>query len=129
MYWFVRGYNHHRHPDADNISKPIWDGLGKGGAYGDDRQIRLRIAAVVDLSLVAGAKGTEAEAFDLSSAPPAVADALEALASRPTDGEEAGIAATGFIYVEVGRLGPAMLRFGFAEAERTVRRGEAEVSG
>jgi hypothetical protein len=125
VYWFVRGYSHVHHPDADNISKPIWDALGKGGAFRDDKQVRLRIAAVVDLSLVAGAKGTETEVFDLSNAPPAVAHALEALASQETDGERAGAATPGFVYVEVGRLGPAMLRFGLAAAYSFVRGGEA----
>ncbi len=35
--------------DADNISKPVWDGL-TGFLYTDDKQIRLRIAGCFDLS-------------------------------------------------------------------------------
>lgn len=84
---------------------------------------------MVDLSLVAGAKGAEVEAFDLSDAPPAIADAVEILASRETDSEKADAAAPGFVYVEVGRLGPAMLRFGLAPLEGAVRDGEARVPG
>ena len=127
MYWSVRGYSHVHHPDADNISKPIWDALGKGGAYRDDRQVRLRIAAVVDLSLVVGAEGTGVEAFDLSDAPPVVANAVETLASGSTDGDGAIGAAPGFVYVEMGRLGPAMLRFGLAGTDGAAREGDAEL--
>ena len=35
-------------PDADNISKPVWDSL-TGYAYSNDRQIRLRTSGVVNL--------------------------------------------------------------------------------
>jgi hypothetical protein len=66
------------------------------------------------------------EAFDLSDAPPAVANAVEILASDSADDERAIGAAPGFVYVELGRLGPAMLRFGLADAERTARGRDAE---
>lgn len=44
-YFFKKDFNH----DADNISKPVWDSL-RSLVYDDDRQIKLRIAAVFDLS-------------------------------------------------------------------------------
>lgn len=46
--YFTKRRNDYVDPDADNISKPVWDSL-TGHVYSDDRQIRLRTSGVVDL--------------------------------------------------------------------------------
>lgn len=81
--------------DADNLSKPIWDAL-RDLAYGDDAQIELRHAGILQLS--DGVIGQ----LDLTSIPDEVADDLiDALGSEPH-----------VLYVEVGPLMPGMYTFG-----------------
>ena len=46
--YFTKRRNDYVDPDADNISKPVWDSL-TGYAYSNDRQIRLRTSGVVNL--------------------------------------------------------------------------------
>jgi Holliday junction resolvase RusA-like endonuclease len=59
--WFVLGYRPGTDPDADNISKAVWDVLGdpkpndqagrrRLGAYADDKQVRWRLASIFDLN-------------------------------------------------------------------------------
>ena len=125
IYWFVRGYNGDHDPDADNISKRVWDKLGESGAYNDDKQVRLRIAGIVNLSPVAGANGVEVEVLDLSSAPPSVADAVETLIFDDDASGATSKRASGFVYLEIGRLRHDMLRFNLASAAPVTRDGGA----
>ncbi|RZK16762.1 MAG: RusA family crossover junction endodeoxyribonuclease [Hymenobacter sp.] len=45
--WLTSQYRVGTHPDADNISKPVWDAL-RGVAYQDDKQIRRRSSGIVE---------------------------------------------------------------------------------
>lgn len=49
VYYFYRNVHPDSRQDADNISKPLWDCL-RDVMYLDDKQVRLRIAGIVDLS-------------------------------------------------------------------------------
>jgi Endodeoxyribonuclease RusA len=109
VYWLARAYDPHRHADADNMSKKVWDAL-RGQAYGDDKQVRLRIAGVIDLSPMSGGGGPGIEALSLSDAPAPVLDALESILAA--DGGASDPFAEGALYVEVGPLTPEMFRFG-----------------
>lgn len=107
--WFVFRYDPHRDPDADNISKKLWDTDGLGSiAFADDKAIRLRTAAIISLS-PPGANSPTTQDFDLSGLPPMVIDALPWLliGERP-DGSGP---ADGFAYIECGPLLPHMLIF------------------
>lgn len=111
VYWFVRPYKRHVHPDADNLSKKVWDAL-EGSAYADDKQVRLRVAAVIDLGAASGAEAPPLEQLDLSSAPDAVAAALGRLLTGP---DTPGAPQTrSFTYIEFGPLGTGMIRFNLA---------------
>lgn len=117
IYWFVRGYDGPRHPDADNISKPVWDMLstrGKDtptnetrlGAYEDDKQVRLRVAGIIDLAPARlGPDAPEAEQFVLPSFPEEVALRFDEFIQ---DG-----ASQHFTYVECGPLRPSMFASSF----------------
>jgi hypothetical protein len=104
VYWFTRGYDPDREPDADNMSKKVWDDDGlQGRAYRDDSQVRLRIAAIVDIGRPrnAGALATVG-VLDLPDTPPALFDAVGELIAddAPT---------SGFTCIEIGRWTPAVV--------------------
>lgn len=82
--------------DADNISKPVWDSL-KSIAYTDDVQVRLRIAAVLDLD-----SSLEVTDLDITSVPD---DTVEELVEGILGQEH-------FVYVQFGHLEQSMIRFG-----------------
>lgn len=114
VYWFIAGYQPALHPDADNLSKKIWDALGlQGIAFADDAQVRLRTAAVVDV--LPAEDGLAATELLISAMPGKVAEALDALLDGPP------AAATGlgpgFAYVECGPLEAGMLWYAVAAAE------------
>lgn len=92
IYYFHRGA---RDIDADNLSKPIMDAL-RGTVFGDDRQVRLRLAAKVDLEA----------SFAISSetVPQALYGPLYSSVSDPTLRD--------FVVVEVGELLTVDVRFG-----------------
>ena len=94
VYYFLRGNGG---PDADNISKPLWDAL-RGVAYEDDAAIRFRQAAVIDTD------GTDLNELDLTHVPDETAARLIELL-----GDEDHV-----LYVEIGSLRPDMLTFGLA---------------
>ena len=89
--WFVHGYRPGTDPDADNISKGIWDllcapkradaaGQRRLGAFQDDKQVRLRMAGIFDLA----SKETGAPLFeqlDLTGVPLHVIQRLGEMAS------------------------------------------------
>lgn len=120
VYWFVRPYRRHVHPDADNLSKKVWDAL-EGLAYADDKQVRLRIAAVIDLGAADEPDSPPLDQLDLSDAPDALPTALGRLLSGPvTPGAPQ---ARSFTYIELGKLGSGMIRFGLAPQPRTAEEG------
>lgn len=115
IYWFVRGYRPDIYPDADNISKPVWDMLSARGAdppasgvrlgvYGDDKQVRLRVAGIVDLPPKSGPDAPEAEPIFLPPLPKMAAERLD-------DFIEGG-RSQHFVYVECGPLRPSMFASG-----------------
>src|SRR5215218_4859126 len=77
--------------DADNISKPVWDTL-EGLAFANDRDVRLRIAGM----------------HDLSSAPLGTLDISRVPAHLLADLERLTRTADHILYVEVGRLHNSM---------------------
>lgn len=64
------------HPDADNISKPVWDAL-RGVAYHDDKQIRRRSSGIIELP-----PGTLTQ-FNFTDWPSALVTAVEQASTRP----------------------------------------------
>jgi hypothetical protein len=81
-------------------------------AYNDDRQVRLRVAAILDLGAAGEAEPPALEQLDLSGAPEAVAYALDdLLAGRGGPGSPQ---TRSFTYIELGPLGSGMLRFNIA---------------
>lgn len=74
--WLTSRYDPGKHPDADNISKPIWDAL-TGLAYEDDKQIRRRSSGIIELS-----PGTLTE-LDFTSWPPTLVAAVEQVSVQP----------------------------------------------
>lgn len=102
VFWFVRRYDPAIHPDADNISKPVWDAL-EGVAYDNDKSVRLRWAGIVDLG---GAPGDISfQSLDLTDLPPGVLVDLSTLVIAGRDD---------FLYVELGAASAAMLAFNMA---------------
>lgn len=108
VYWFVRGYRS-KDPDADNISKPVWDMLGtrrtdtpehevRLGVYDDDKQVRLRIAGIVDLS--PASLGDPIEPVDL---PPLPEKAAEVFHEFVVD-----VSSRHLVYIECGPLRSGM---------------------
>lgn len=81
---FVRGYEPFTDPDADNISKAIWDELGTLGLYADDEQVRLRVASVFDVT--PGNGGPTLSEVDLANLPDAVVEDLNRLGGVPLPG-------------------------------------------
>jgi hypothetical protein len=80
--------------DADNLSKPIWDSL-RDHAYSDDKEIRYRTAAIIDLLQ------TDINSFDLSGLEPTLAEELlDAVANS-----------NHFFYVEIGTFQTEMITF------------------
>lgn len=111
VYWFTRDYNLSTHPDADNISKKVGDGDGlEGIAYADDQQMRLRVAAVVDLGFGGEGVAGRLDEFDLSDAPTDLTIAIERLLSGPAPMGRAQ--APSFTYIELGMLDFGRVRFG-----------------
>jgi hypothetical protein len=92
-------YYFHKVPatqDADNISKPILDAL-KGLMYTDDRVVKLRQAAMVDL------RSRPLELLDLSRMPDSIFGAfIEELDSQDYT-----------VYIEIGRLDYRQIQFGY----------------
>lgn len=120
VYWFVRSYKRHTHPDADDLSKKVWDAL-EGLAYPDDKQVRLRLAAVVDLGVAGGVEALPLEQLDLSGAPEAVPAALGRLLAGP---DIPGDPRTrSFTYIEFGPLGTGMIRFNLAPQPAATEEG------
>jgi len=92
-------YYFHRVPttqDADNISKPILDAL-EGLAYADDRLVKLRQAAIVDL------RSPAMEALDLTRMPSEVFDTFIEKLDREDH----------TVYVELGKLDYRQLQFSY----------------
>jgi Endodeoxyribonuclease RusA len=82
--------------DADNITKPILDAL-KGAAYEDDKLIKLRQSAIIDVR--SGAMGV----IDLSRMPAElIKDFIENI-----DREDHSV------YVEIGRLDYRQIQFSY----------------
>jgi len=80
--------------DADNLSKPLWDCL-TGFLFGDDKQVKLRIAGCFDLSK------NDFNILDFTGIPgTVVAELLDAF-----DTEEH------IVYVECGTLKYSMFKF------------------
>jgi hypothetical protein len=104
VYWFTRGYDPAREPDADNMSKKVWDDDGlQGRAYRNDSQVRLRIAGIVDVGQPRDGDTLAAiDVLDLPETPSALLDAVGELIAddAPTPG---------FTYIEVGRWTPALI--------------------
>ena len=86
VFWFVSDYDLARDPDADNISKPVWDILCRRkpgdapdrprlGLYDDDRQVRLRTAAILDVTH----DGLNARDIDFSDLPPHIVSQIDGL--------------------------------------------------
>lgn len=95
-------YYFHRRPneqDADNISKPILDAL-EGLAYEDDRIVRFRQAAMLDL------ESDPIGSLDMASIPETILTPLLAM----LEGEDH------VLYVELGRLSYSQVRFGYEAA-------------
>ena len=86
-------------PEADNISKPLWDALNKI-AYPDDKNIILRIAGVFDLNL------EQIDIIDLSQMPDLILDDFSEMIEE--NGREQRI-----IYVEIGKLNYNLFKFGY----------------
>jgi Holliday junction resolvase RusA-like endonuclease len=80
--------------DADNISKPVWDSL-EGFAFANDRNVKLRIAGIHDLSKA------RLDSLDLSALSEELARDLGDLVAS----------ADHILYIEVGRLHESMYRF------------------
>ena len=84
--------------DADNLSKPVWDGL-KGIVFEDDKQVKLRIAGSFDLT------ANDLTVLDFSGLPGAViASLLEAVETEEH-----------VLYVECGRFTTDMIRLNLEE--------------
>ena len=107
--WFVRGYNPNTDPDADNISKAVWDDLGGIGLYGDDRQIRVRVAAIVDLFNPGGLALSQ---VDLRGLPRSIIESLDRLAGAALDDAGDG----DLTVIEVRDLTPTVLSACFGDA-------------
>jgi Holliday junction resolvase RusA-like endonuclease len=73
--YFCFGYNSNTSPDADNISKPVWDGL-RGVAFEDDKQVVARFAQVVDLDRYS------LSSIDVTVVPPLVLQRIFDLAEK-----------------------------------------------
>lgn len=120
IYWFVRPYRRHGHPDADNLSKRVWDAL-EGLAYADDKQVRLRAAAVIDFGAAGGGEAAPFERLDFSGAPEAVPAVLEKLLAGA---DLQGVPQVrSFTYIEIGPLGSGMIRFNIAPQPGTAGEG------
>ena len=90
--------------DADNISKPIWDCL-KNILYKDDKQIKLRIAGIIDIS-----KG-DLNIFDFTNIRSEIMyELLDAFDQ-----------ADHFIYVECGKLDSSMYKFNIGYNENRTK--------
>lgn len=88
--WFTLGYRPSTDPDADNISKGVWDVLSdptprtrteqtRLGAFTDDKQVRLRVASIFDLRLgEAGAPNLDE--LDLTSVPVSIVEKIRQVA-------------------------------------------------
>lgn len=95
VYWFcnVSLSDQGKQSDADNISKPVWDGL-KGLAFHDDQQVKLRIAGRIDG--LEGIEGLDFTNLDVSFQ----MELRNAIASEKH-----------VLYVECSLLVPSMFRF------------------
>ena len=93
------------------MSKKVWDVL-EGSAYADDKQVRLRIAAVIDLGAAGSVEALPLEQLDLSGAPDAIPAALGRLLAGP---DSPGDPQTrSYTSIEFGRLGTGMIWFSLA---------------
>jgi hypothetical protein len=110
VYWFTFDYDLHRHPDADNISKGVWDSLGALGFYHDDKQVRLRVAGIYDLGSVRPGR-TALEDFDLSALPLSVLSEFEAFLNQ----DPARPPQPYLTYIEAGPLRRDIFAFNLAE--------------
>jgi len=93
IYYFHRGKTE---PDADNLSKPIWDAL-KLVAYTDDKIIRFRSSGIFDL------QSEQFDILDLSKMPDYVLDDFLRMI-----GSEDHI-----LYVEFGELDYDLFQFAY----------------
>lgn len=95
--WFTIGYSPGTEPDADNISKGVWDilsdrksGDGAGryrlGAFADDKQVRVRVAGIFDL-LSRDGDAPALSDLDLGSLPTHVLRQLESMVSDAVQGK------------------------------------------
>ncbi|MBX9701405.1 MAG: RusA family crossover junction endodeoxyribonuclease, partial [Acetobacteraceae bacterium] len=118
--WFVRGYDLGRDSDADNLSKRVWDAL-EGLAFADDKQVRLRTAAIIDLGPVDDeGEVPDIEALDLTDVPDDLAMALDRLLSGRT--RPGSARSPSFTYIELAPLDLRQLTFRGAARGRQGRR-------
>lgn len=93
--WFVRGYRPGNDPDADNISKGVWDMLSalkqsdapsrqRLGASNDDKQVRRRVAGIFDLAPAEG-DAPSLEQLNLTDVPPDVVQRLRDMVAGIAD--------------------------------------------
>ena len=112
--WFIIGYLPGQHPDADNISKGVWDILSdrkpgdavsryRLGAYADDKQATVRMAGIFDL--ISGDGDAPAlSSLDIGSFPTHVLQQLESMAGDAVPGKPLNRHLT---YIRFGRLSAA----------------------
>ena len=79
--------------DADNLSKPVWDGL-KGVLFVDDRQVKMRIAGSFDVA------ANDLTVLDFSGLPGIIVDKL--LESTQTGNHT--------LYIECGRFNTDLIQ-------------------
>jgi hypothetical protein len=106
---FVHGFDVNNDPDADNLSKPVWDSLASV-AYVNDSDIRLRIASVIDVGPLPNASFT---LIDPANFPAVV---LTEVARLLREG------AGHFVYVEIGPLESTLAFEGLGKWEERSKR-------
>lgn len=116
VYVFMRDYQSDNDPDADNLSKFVWDLLGSKplggdgqpaplGLNGDDSQVRLRTAGIIALSALADDYAAYS-VFNLTGVP-------DWITQRITRFIGAADAAQSYLtYIELDSLRDEMFRFG-----------------
>ena len=112
--WFTMRYRPGTNPDADNISKRVWDALSdpkpgdaagrcRLGAFADDKQVRVRVAGIFDLGSRDGGAPALSD-LDLGNLPTEVVRQLESMADSAVVGQHLDQHLT---YIRFGRLSAA----------------------
>ena len=116
VYWFIGPYRS-KDPDADNISKPIWDMLGSPKAdtkehevrlkaYRDDKLVRLRLAGIFEIA-PSREDAPQLEMLDLTGAPPCLTEGLDSVPSQ----DLSAVNRQSLTYIECGPLRTGMFVF------------------